>query len=460
MGTAECPFRSAPWNTKRTYECKGDDRLAIDPWTKDVYGRRCAFVVTLFGNDFKYCVDAAVLGHSIYATGTQHKMILLRTIDVDEDWLQVLRAVGWEVRECTHLECKDLYNGSYNNRFAGTFTKLHAVRLVEFYKVLMLDADMIIRQNVDHLFNRACPAALRRDAGGNTADGAHIYGSRINAGVVLLKPCTVEYFKMLDDLRTPHSKEDKTGMPEQDFLGRWYQGQWLNLDVKFNYQPHQLGYLARDKDLLKCKRMWTDYENEVQIVHFSALPKPRDLICCYEYHGMNQQTFLFEKLLPKYMELFGKQRSGHSAKVEEFRELIEFLPFALKVRDDTIKSGDDWFRVYRRMTESLKRQDWRTCSGKVCQYNEVLETSLRRKDDAFVTVASTQSRREITSSAADNHKVCLAVANGDQQLAEGLYAYISPQLMNDVGSVDSHKHKGSSKRTENAIGGPPSKRSK
>ena len=84
-----------------------------------MHRRRCAFVVTVFGNDVKYCVDAAVLGQSIRATGTQHKMILLKTIDVDEQWVQVLRAVGWEVRECTHLDCEDLYNARTTTGLLG-----------------------------------------------------------------------------------------------------------------------------------------------------------------------------------------------------------------------------------------------------------------------------------------------------------------------------------------------------
>ena len=141
-----------------------------------------------------------MLGHSLRCTATEHNMILLHTRDVDEQWLQLLRAVGWELRRVEHLECQGLYNGSQKNRFAGTFTKLHAIALEEFYKVLLLDADVIIRRNVDHLFNRACPAALRRDAAANTADGECIDSRRfygggknkvsggINAGVMLLKP--------------------------------------------------------------------------------------------------------------------------------------------------------------------------------------------------------------------------------------------------------------------------------
>ena len=122
-----------------------------------------------------------MLGHSLRCTATEHNMILLHTRDVDEQWLQLLRAVGWELRRVEHLECQGLYNGSQKNRFAGTFTKLHAIALEEFCKVLLLDADVIIRGSVDHFFNRVCPAALRRDAAANTPDGKRIEGRRFYA---------------------------------------------------------------------------------------------------------------------------------------------------------------------------------------------------------------------------------------------------------------------------------------
>ena len=78
MGTADCPFKTAPWNTKRADEHDEHDELAKDPWRNDVKGRGCAFVVTVFGSNVQYCVDAAVLGQSIRATGTKHSMILLK----------------------------------------------------------------------------------------------------------------------------------------------------------------------------------------------------------------------------------------------------------------------------------------------------------------------------------------------------------------------------------------------
>ena len=45
-----------------------DVRLDGDPWSKDPSGRRCAFVVTLFGHHPGYCLEAAVLGQSLQRT--------------------------------------------------------------------------------------------------------------------------------------------------------------------------------------------------------------------------------------------------------------------------------------------------------------------------------------------------------------------------------------------------------
>ena len=58
----KCPFHTAPWRTA-DYDAKQlrmtpgneHDELAEDPWTKDLWNRPCAFVVTVFGHDAGYC---------------------------------------------------------------------------------------------------------------------------------------------------------------------------------------------------------------------------------------------------------------------------------------------------------------------------------------------------------------------------------------------------------------------
>ena len=346
-----------------------------DPWEREPCGRPCAFVVTLFGHHPGYCLDAAVLGYSIRRTDTVHSMVLLHTKDVDRQWLEALRQVGWETRQCAHVECKSLYDGSQNNRFAGTFTKLQAISLTEFYKVLLLDADVIIRRNVDHLFDRVCPAAFRRHAGADTPDGAWLHAHSfydvdrlrlkggINAGVILLKTSNVEFKKIMDDLGGAHPMHMKSGMPEQDYLTRWYKD-WGNMHVRFNFQPHQVAFIARDRRLLDCTRLSTNYARDVAIVHFSALPKPRDKLFEKTWSSMNDRDFLHDVIFASYLRLLGKERKRFirdGRKNKEFQKLEDVVKVVWKLEDDTIKSGLEWLRLYKDLLGVFERAQWK-CS--------------------------------------------------------------------------------------------------
>ena len=107
-------------------------------------------------------VDAAVLGKSLKQTGTRHDLLLLHTDEIPAQWLTILRSVGWQLRLVDYLKGESLYNGSQNNRFEGVFTKLHAVGLTEYDKIVMLDVDLLVRQEGGHLIriqSSLCPPA-------------------------------------------------------------------------------------------------------------------------------------------------------------------------------------------------------------------------------------------------------------------------------------------------------------
>ena len=160
--------------------------------------RQYAFVCIIFGSHPQYCLEAAVLGFSLRRTGTAHDMVLLHDNQVPHTWFHLLKWIGWKVVLVDRLECESLYDGSSGGRFAGTFTKLHAISLTEYHKVCILDADTFVRKNIDHLFHRCCPCAFRRHAGADQPDGSRIIGSRlfhpdgtlrggINAGVMVFR---------------------------------------------------------------------------------------------------------------------------------------------------------------------------------------------------------------------------------------------------------------------------------
>ena len=126
---------------------------------KDTRKMNFAYVTVVFGRDPGYCLDAAVLGESPKPK-TERSMVLLHC-DVPEDWLKLLQEAGWQTRKVQHIKYKDtLYRGG---RFAHVFTKLRALELTEFGKVLLLDTDLVVRERIQ---TSCLPGMLRQHAGG------------------------------------------------------------------------------------------------------------------------------------------------------------------------------------------------------------------------------------------------------------------------------------------------------
>jgi len=190
------------------------------------------------------------------------------------------------------------------------FTKLHALNLVEFKKIVLLDLDLLVRGNIDELFKRKAPSAMRRHASADFVDGELISSlkfinergfliSGINAGVMVMRPSRREFQQMLEEIEAENPPEHlKSGMPEQDFLTRFYKDSWHHLSVRYNYQPHQLAFTDR-RGLERCERLTLEYA-DVSIVHFSASLKPRDLLIDPRFQGMAEMRYAENVLLKQY----------------------------------------------------------------------------------------------------------------------------------------------------------------
>ena len=99
---------------------------------------------------------------------TKHDMVLMYTDDVDGVWLGICKRAGWKLQLVDHIEFKkELYP---SGRFAHVFTKLHAVAMVKYDKVTVLDTEVLIRNDMDELFEKDAPVAVRRHPQGQYLD--------------------------------------------------------------------------------------------------------------------------------------------------------------------------------------------------------------------------------------------------------------------------------------------------
>ena len=90
-------------------------------------------------------LGALVLGHSIKRSGSKHARVCLYADDVPAACVALLAKI-WDCRPVQHIDvaAHKLGNSIPGHRFAKVFTKLRALELVEFEKILVMDIDIFV----------------------------------------------------------------------------------------------------------------------------------------------------------------------------------------------------------------------------------------------------------------------------------------------------------------------------
>ena len=249
------------------------------------------FVALMYGSAPAYFVGALVTGWSLahHTSVPLSCRILLCTDDVPETFKTLLASV-WTVRRVEYINKASpwFYWDYHKSRFKQVFTKLRVLKDLHgmFKKVVLLDLDLLVRGEVDSLFQLPAPAAMVRGQSpwkhGETVPVdaffmAHRQVGGINCGVMLVEPSGEIFDKMLKEVQQyVHPEHWPSHGPEQDYLSRFYNafGRWTSMSCRYNYQVHltQFGSIE-----------WHHYNVKghpgVSIFHFSGrLVKPWSLL--------------------------------------------------------------------------------------------------------------------------------------------------------------------------------------
>ncbi|XP_059615217.1 glycogenin-1 isoform X5 [Phlebotomus argentipes] len=145
--------------------------------------------VTLATND-SYSLGALVVAASLRRAATAHKIAVLITPGVSAAMRAKLSTVFDVVKEVNVLDSRDSANLALLARpeLGVTFTKLHCWNLTQFDKCVFLDADTLVLQNCDELFEREELSAAP-DVG---------WPDCFNSGVFVFRPSQDTFGKLLD----------------------------------------------------------------------------------------------------------------------------------------------------------------------------------------------------------------------------------------------------------------------
>lgn len=270
--------------------------------------------VTVLTNQ-RYLPGVWVLSQSLKAVRSQYGLIVLIPENRKEELGEQLQKWQIEVITAPPLPAPNsLRNGKYaDSHWNETFFKLRVAELLQFKKVIMLDSDMVILKNLDHLFEMPSYTAVAADRYSMS------YSTHLNSGLMVIVPGHELSHRLQANIEPAVARCLASGRSagDQDVFQEtypdWNERKELQLPVQYNLIQGVSGML--------CRRKIPQGYKGVYVVHFIGRKKPWDFSAkdyvYMAYHGIKQRNFAELKAGLQYCKYL-RQRTAY----EEARKRV------------------------------------------------------------------------------------------------------------------------------------------
>ncbi|KAL3990872.1 Glycosyl transferase 8 family protein [Acanthocheilonema viteae] len=213
--------------------------------------------VTLATSD-AYAVGALVLAHSLKIQQTTKKLHCMITTGVSQQLRDELAATFDAISMVDILDSNDTANLRLIGRpdLGVTFTKIHCWRLTQYSKCVFLDADCLVMQNADELFDHDELSAVA-DIG---------WPDCFNSGVFVYQPSEQTYLNILN-FALEHGSFDGG---DQGLLNDFFKG-WRDKPPAFRLP---FIYNMTSGVIYTYQAAFKKFGSQVKIVHFLGPVKP------------------------------------------------------------------------------------------------------------------------------------------------------------------------------------------
>lgn len=235
--------------------------------------KRYTFMSIITTDD--YLPGVLVLVDSLKKVGSMYPFHLLLTPDISESVISVLNKyhISYSI---ISQKIENPTDVSHNHRWFPTYSKLSVFDQTRYKKIVYLDVDMLVLENIDELF--IFPHMSATNAGGmlpRKSSWIHM-----NSGLFVVEPSHSTYVDMMskigkiEKLESGGSVDKPKYGSDQDFLNAYYpdwpEQKKIHLDHKYN----MLHYYLDEYNALFGYSLEKESSKSVSIIHYASYLKP------------------------------------------------------------------------------------------------------------------------------------------------------------------------------------------
>nr|GME18651.1 putative glucuronosyltransferase PGSIP8 [Ipomoea batatas] len=158
--------------------------------------------------DYEFYVAIRVMLRSLSRLGSQADLLVIASMDVPPQWIQTLELEdGARVMRVENLNNPYESQSDFDRRFKLTLNKLYAWSLVDYDRVVMLDADNLFLRKTDELFHCGEFCAV------------FINPCIFHTGLFVLQPSMTVFNDMVHELKVGRENPDGA---DQGFIGSYF----------------------------------------------------------------------------------------------------------------------------------------------------------------------------------------------------------------------------------------------